>query len=214
MEFANLPRLLNEHLSPPDPIEIEYTIRYVGILNWVVICVDCGGSSCSGEAAEYREAYDIEVEVDDNQATKPNLIAAKETGALDEQIAVLVGEIRQHYKRREFMQQFGASPVRTLHSLIAAQVRDYQRLPTDATGGTSVFEEDRYADFYYQVMSESMEIHNTDHRCSATDAKSNWPARLTEELSGCIIRAKQRHDNGQSPHNFTCSLSSACHPAL
>jgi SWI/SNF-related matrix-associated actin-dependent regulator of chromatin subfamily D len=136
MEISALPRLISEHLGPPDPIEIEYTIR------------------CTGEIADYREVYDVEVEVEEVSGTfsRPDVLPSSEQEALDEQIGKLVGQIRQRCKRREFMTQFHHSPTASINRLVAAQIHDFQTLQTDGTGGTSPFEEERTANFFYQPL--------------------------------------------------------------
>lgn len=53
---SDLTRMVSENLAPADPIEIEYTIRRDG--NW----------------QDYRECYDIEVDVDETVPHKHPLL--------------------------------------------------------------------------------------------------------------------------------------------
>jgi len=133
-EFSAIPHMISEHLGPSDPIEIEYSLRL------------------SGNYMDYRECYDIQIDLDDQAAKMPLSYKMKELEYLDDQITQVVHQIKERTKRREFMLRFSEEPVKCLDQLIASQIHDYSIMQSDGSSGTSpaAFEEERHGAFYFQ----------------------------------------------------------------
>ncbi|KAL6057133.1 SWI/SNF and RSC complex subunit Ssr3, variant 2 [Balamuthia mandrillaris] len=142
IQFSEIPQLLSEHLGPPDPIELDYTIR------------------CTGNPAELKECYDVQVEADEQLVEGTALYPpsySKELDALEDQIRQTIQTIRKHDKRREFMHALSESPLPFLNKLVVSQVHDYELLHGDGTSNTTAKtpfsaseEEERHASYFYQ----------------------------------------------------------------
>jgi SWI/SNF-related matrix-associated actin-dependent regulator of chromatin subfamily D len=129
MQFNSLPQLLREHLGPPDPIEIPYTIRL------------------SGDPSEYAQCYDLQVEADDSVAIQASPQYKKEIANIDEQILQVISQIQEHKRKREFMLGFHNDPIGFMNQLINNQIRDYKLLRS-AQGRDP--EEERQTSFFLQ----------------------------------------------------------------
>jgi SWI/SNF-related matrix-associated actin-dependent regulator of chromatin subfamily D len=133
---AELTRLVSEHLSPADPIEIEYTIRR------------------DGDWQDYRECYDIEVEVDETLPQKHpifgNPASSRELVVLDEQIGKLIDQIKDRAKRRDFLADFYKEPITAMNRLVQDQVLDYKLMTGASDTEPSLPEDERHAEYYYQ----------------------------------------------------------------
>jgi len=132
VQFSALPQLLTEHLGPPQPIELNYTIRL------------------SGDPKNYEECYDIQIEVEEpppqyqmQPATK------KEIEVLDDQITHNIQKMISIKEKKDLLHEFTLSPVEYLNNLIASQTRDYM-ISKSSTGRSS--EEDRHSSFYNQPL--------------------------------------------------------------
>ncbi|KAI8346185.1 hypothetical protein BD560DRAFT_338673, partial [Blakeslea trispora] len=113
LHFSQLPELILQHLSRPDPILIDYTIR-----------VDQPFHAS-------HKAYDIEVELDSIVRQKMMQIVSstqtqKEVMALDDKIVQCVQSINNSKIKRDFLLQFSKQPVEFIHKWIASQARDLE----------------------------------------------------------------------------------------
>jgi len=143
MQFSNLPQLLREHLGPPDPIEISYTIRL------------------SGDTMQYNQYYDLQVDVDDTIAIQPSPAYKKEISNIEEQILSTVSQIHEHKRKREFMVNFHTDPINFMHKLIDNQIRDH-KLVRSMPGRDP--EEERQTPFYCQpYIEDSVHSYLTNH---------------------------------------------------
>jgi len=111
MDVSSLLKHLDEHLSPPDPIEISTRL---------------GGRD---------QCYDVEVEmsqcgdqVGDAKAFLGSRNAAlkQQIESIDTQIESLITQITDHRTKRQFYLCLHHSPVEFLNDLVASQVRDHQ----------------------------------------------------------------------------------------
>ncbi|KAK5575320.1 hypothetical protein RB653_010578 [Dictyostelium firmibasis] len=134
LQFNQIPQLLREHLSPPDPLEFQYTLHL------------------SGDAKDYEQAYDIQVEVDEPIFnTNPNM--RKEISQLNDEINHHIQKVYQHKRKREFMEKLSSDPLGFLNDTTANLVKDFQVSKSTTSTG---FEEERHASFYYQPMTEEL----------------------------------------------------------
>ncbi|ELR11094.1 SWIB/MDM2 domain containing protein [Acanthamoeba castellanii str. Neff] len=133
---SDLTRLVSEHLSPADPIEIEYTIKREG--DW----------------QDYRECYDIEVEVDETLPQKHPILnnpaSSREMLQLDDQIGKLIDQIKDHARKRDFLADFYKEPITAMNKLVQDQVLDYKLMTGATDTEASLPEDERHADYYYQ----------------------------------------------------------------
>ncbi|KAI7871021.1 SWI/SNF and RSC complex subunit Ssr3 [Spinellus fusiger] len=132
--FSQLPDLINHHMTRPDPIILNYTIR-----------VD-------KEFHQSPKAYDVDVELDSVIRQKMmNIVSStqtqKEIMALDDKIVQCVQSINNSKIKRDFLMQFAQHPVEFINKWIASQARDLEVI----LGETKVnLEEMRQTDFYKQ----------------------------------------------------------------
>ena len=110
MTFQQIPQLVAQHFTEPDPIEIDYTIHF-------------------GKIGEGEVVRDVQIPVtDDPKATVLALgeSHSKEIEQLDHQLTEIVNQVHLHKKKRDFMVQFAKDPVLFIDQWIAGQVRDYK----------------------------------------------------------------------------------------
>ncbi|KAI8582513.1 hypothetical protein K450DRAFT_227510 [Umbelopsis ramanniana AG] len=143
VQFSHIPTLIEQHLSRPDPIVIDYTIR-----------VD-------REFHQSRKAFDIDVELDSLLKQKMMTAVAgtntqKEILALDDKIVQCVQSINNSKIKRDFLLQFAQSPVEFINKWIASQARDLEII----LGESQVnLEEMRQSDFYKQGWVKEAVMH-------------------------------------------------------
>ncbi|KAL0076426.1 hypothetical protein J3Q64DRAFT_1647720 [Phycomyces blakesleeanus] len=111
--FSQLPELINHHMTRPDPIVLNYTIR-----------VD-------KEFHQSPKAYDVDVELDSVVRQKMlNIVsstqAQKEIMGLDDKIVQCVQSINNSKIKRDFLMQFAQHPVEFINKWIASQARDLE----------------------------------------------------------------------------------------
>jgi len=131
MEFSQIPTLLNTHLGPPDPLEIDFTIKL------------------SGEPQESEHAYDIYIQSEEVSFGPTSTIDAstKEIDTLDALILKNIDELNQHKRKHDFFMNFSNSPIEFIQNVIASQIRDFKVMKSDSGRDE---EEERHSKFYYQ----------------------------------------------------------------
>jgi SWI/SNF-related matrix-associated actin-dependent regulator of chromatin subfamily D len=132
MQFSQIPQLLTEHISPPEPYEIDFRIKL------------------SGTPTLSERVFDIQIQLDDpasiNSTSATLDSTAKEIDQLDEQISKHIQEINKLKRKRDFMLQFSKAPVEFINSYCDTQLRDYKITTSEPT---SLDEEERRSNFYY-----------------------------------------------------------------
>lgn len=113
IHFSQLPELINLHLSRPDPIVLEYTIRVDKQFN------------------HSTKAYDMDVELDSVVRQKMmNVVASsqsqKDIMALDDKIVQCVQSINNSKIKRDFLMQFSRNPIEFINKWITSQARDLE----------------------------------------------------------------------------------------
>lgn len=113
IHFSQLPELINLHLSRPDPIVLEYTIRVDKQFN------------------QSTKAYDMDVELDSVVRQKMmNVVASsqsqKDIMALDDKIVQCVQSINNSKIKRDFLMQFSRNPIEFINKWITSQARDLE----------------------------------------------------------------------------------------
>eukprot|EP01136_Pigoraptor_vietnamica_P043785 Opistho-1_new@19665 len=132
--FSLLPSLINAHLAPPEPVEINYTIRI-------------------GEEVKKDVCYDIDVEVEDTPKSGTFGLSgtlAKEIVTLDESIQDLIDKINEHKLKREFMLDFAENPRLFIDKWLESQTRDL-KVMTNTLGDP---EAERRSDFYQKAWAQ------------------------------------------------------------
>ncbi|KAG2213649.1 hypothetical protein INT46_000824 [Mucor plumbeus] len=143
LHFSQLPELITQHLSRPDPIVIDYTIRVDKPLH------------------QSSKAYDIDVELDSVVRQKmmhivSSTLTQKEIMALDDKIVQCVQSINNSKIKRDFLMQFSKEPVEFINKWIASQARDLEVI----LGESKVnLEEMRQTDFYKQPWMKEAVFH-------------------------------------------------------
>lgn len=143
LHFSQLPELISQHLSRPDPIVIDYTIRVNKPLTQASKC------------------YDIEVELDSIVRQKMMHIVSstqtqKEIMGLDDKIVQCVQSINNSKIKRDFLMQFSKEPVEFINKWIASQARDLEVI----LGESKVnLEQIKESDFYQQPWMKEAVFH-------------------------------------------------------
>lgn len=137
LRFADIPRLLQPLLHPPDPIIIHH-----------IISVDPADS-------KKQSCYDIEVEVDDTLKTQMTnfLLSAnsqQEIEELEKRITDTVANIQQHRIQREFYLGFSENPQEFISDWLESQCRDLKTM-TDVSGNK---EDERRSEMYFSHWSQ------------------------------------------------------------
>lgn len=140
--LQQIPKLMMQYLTPPDPIVIEHTI-----------------SMNEDDNDSYEMCYDIPVEVEDIQ-TKNALSGYNffrmspgdigEMRELDNGISNIIREIKDRRELLNFMDGFADDPYQFIQKWIASQARDYKF----AGDMPSNYEEERRAEYYYKPWTE------------------------------------------------------------
>lgn len=113
IHFSQLPELVSNHLSRPDPIVLEYTINVDKQFN------------------HSTKAYDMDVELDSVVRQKMmNTVASSQTQkdimALDDKIVQCVQSINNSKIKRNFLIQFSRNPIEFINKWITSQARDLE----------------------------------------------------------------------------------------
>ncbi|KAG2234565.1 hypothetical protein INT48_000468 [Thamnidium elegans] len=143
IHFSQLPELVNNHLSRPDPIVLEYTINVDKQFN------------------HSTKAYDMDVELDSVVRQKMmNVVASSQTQkdimALDDKIVQCVQSINNSKIKRNFLIQFSRNPIEFINKWITSQARDLEAI----LGETKVNLEDvRQTNFYKQPWVKEAVFH-------------------------------------------------------
>lgn len=143
LHFSQLPELITQHLTRPEPIVIDYTVR-----------VDKAFHQSS-------KAYDVEVELEsDVRQRLMNIVsstqAQKEIMGLDDKIVQCVQSINNSKIKRDFLTQFSKEPVEFINKWIASQARDLEVI----LGESKVnLEEMKQTDFYKQPWMKEAVFH-------------------------------------------------------
>lgn len=143
LHFSQLPELVSQHLSKPDPVVIEYLIR-----------VDKPFHASS-------KVYDVEVELESAVRQKMMHIVSstqsqKEIMAHDEKIVQCVQSINNSKIKRDFLSQFSKEPVEFINKWIASQARDLEVILGE---NKMNLEELRKSDFYKQPWVKEAVFH-------------------------------------------------------
>ncbi|KAG2197166.1 hypothetical protein INT47_009473 [Mucor saturninus] len=143
IHFSQLPDLISQHLSRPDPIVLNYTIRVDKQFN------------------QSTKAYDMDVELDSVVRQKMmNIVASSQTQkdimGLDDKIVQCVQSINNSKIKRDFLTQFSRDPIEFINKWITSQARDLEVI----LGETKVNLEDvRQTDFYKQPWVKEAVFH-------------------------------------------------------
>ncbi|KAL5713796.1 hypothetical protein ACHQM5_015841 [Ranunculus cassubicifolius] len=151
MKFGMVSQKISSHLSTPQPIHLEHTIRLSGS--------NPAGSAC----------YDVLVDVPfplqkEMSAFLANTEKHKEIDACDEAICAAIKKIHEHRRRRAFFLGFSQSPVEFINALIASQSRDLKLVAGEASRNA---EKERRSEFYNQPWVEDAVIRYLNRKPAA-----------------------------------------------
>ncbi|KAG1462065.1 hypothetical protein G6F46_003121 [Rhizopus delemar] len=143
VHFSQIPELINQHLTRPDPIVIDYTIRVDKQLHLS------------------SKAYDIDVEMDSIARQKMvNIVSSnqiqKEIMAYDDKIVQCVQSINNSKVKRDFLLQFSKEPIEFINKWIASQARDLEVILGESKVNV---EEIKQTDFYKQPWMKEAVFH-------------------------------------------------------
>ncbi|KAJ8553996.1 hypothetical protein K7X08_024674 [Anisodus acutangulus] len=154
LKFSHVSQKITPHLTAPQPIHLEHSIRLSGS--------SPVGSTC----------YDVLVDVPFTLQKEmsnflSNLEKNKEIDAYDETISTAIKKIHEHQRRRAFFLGFSQSPADFVNALIASQARDLKLVSDDSTRDSEM---ERRSDFYNQTWTEDAVIHYLNRKhASGTD---------------------------------------------
>ncbi|CAO3594867.1 unnamed protein product [Absidia cylindrospora] len=176
--FSALPDLINQHLSRPDPIVLNYTIR-----------VD-------KEFYQSPKAFDVDVELDSvirqkmlNQISSQQ--SQKQIMELDDKIVQCVQSINNSKIKRDFLLQFSKHPVEFINKWIASQARDLEVI----LGESKVnLEEMRQTDFYKQPWVKEAVFH---YLTAKTQQRMQELMNVQQQQQMQQIQQMQQHPQGQ-----------------
>ncbi|XP_024519405.1 SWI/SNF complex component SNF12 homolog [Selaginella moellendorffii] len=148
VKFTSILNRLHQHLSAPQPIQLEHKIKLSG--------KNPAGNAC----------YDIVVDVvtplqKDMAMFLANMERHRDIEAYDELICSSIRKINEHRKRRAFFLGFSNSPVEFINGLIASQSRDLKIINGQASRNA---EKERRSDFYCQPWVEDAVIRYLNRR--------------------------------------------------
>jgi len=104
--YHDIPRLLLQHLGPPDPIQLNFLIKTQG--------------------TPVEQYYEIQVELPNPMPPFNTDCNKAEIDKLDERIHELLREINERQLNRRFFLELASDPVNVIEEYIVEQVRDYQ----------------------------------------------------------------------------------------
>jgi SWI/SNF-related matrix-associated actin-dependent regulator of chromatin subfamily D len=126
-DYVDIPNLLHQHLGPPDPIQLSYTIKL------------------GGNPENHEQWYQIPVEVENPAATlKTNPNIKKDIETLNQKIHENILKIKEKKRKREFFGEFADDPVGFMNEFLTSQIRDHKYARTIGRD----IEEERHASFY------------------------------------------------------------------
>lgn len=108
MEYSDIPKLVQTHLSPPDPIQISFPIR-LGL-----------------EAQDNEMWFEIPVEVEASSYQIPLNEHKQVIDQIDSEIQEKIKKINEKKRKRDFFLSFAKDPMNFLDDFISSQIRDYK----------------------------------------------------------------------------------------
>lgn len=134
MKFNMITQRISQHLSPPQPMHLEHTIKL------------------SGNSPAGNTCYDLLVDVPfplekEMSAFLANMEKHKEIDACDEAISAAIKKIHEHRRRRAFFLGFSQSPAEFINTLITSQSKDLKLAAGDAARNA---EKERRSEFFNQ----------------------------------------------------------------
>lgn len=138
LKLQQLLAVVKTHMSPSEPLMIEYDVRL------------------QGDVVDNQDCYDVQVTVQDTALLESarragvfglSLPQSREYDALNEKHMMALQKIALHKKRRDFFHGFCSNPVQFINHLILSQTRDLKVLG-GSTGRNP--EDERRSAFYQQ----------------------------------------------------------------
>ncbi|XP_020212047.1 SWI/SNF complex component SNF12 homolog [Cajanus cajan] len=154
MDFTKISHKLSQHLSQPQPIHLEHSIKL------------------SGHSPAVSACYDILVDVPfpmekDKSTFLASLESQKEIEAYDEAICTSLKNIQEHHRRRAFFLSFSQSPAEFINTLIASQSKDQKLVAGDASYNV---EKELCTEFYNKPWVEDAVIRYLNRKTAGSDA--------------------------------------------
>lgn len=154
MKFSMVSQKISQHLTPPQPINIEYKIKLSG---------NCpAGTTCHDILVDVPMPLEKEM-----SAFLASTERNKEIDACDELICASIKKIHEHRRRRSFFLGFSQSPAEFINTLIASQSKDLKLVAGDASRNA---EKERRSDFYNQPWVEDAVIRYLNRKSAGSDA--------------------------------------------
>jgi SWI/SNF-related matrix-associated actin-dependent regulator of chromatin subfamily D len=134
MKFSQVLQRISLHLTPPQPILLEHSIKLSG--------------NCPAGTACYDFIVDVPLPLQkDLAAFLTSTERNKEIDACDELICNSIKKIHEHRQRQAFFLGFSQSPAELINALIASQSNDLKLVAGDASRNA---EKEQRSGFYNQ----------------------------------------------------------------
>ena len=146
MELSELPEYLSKQLSPPEPVEINYTIRITGNPKEALQAFKLNIEDFN-ESQGMVKPYEKEItELDMKVRPLSTLILGNNILILKKKIAEAVKKINEKKRKRDFYQSFCLDPSKTLNLVLASKNNDER---SKALLQKEEEVEERKSEFYY-----------------------------------------------------------------
>jgi SWIB/MDM2 domain len=138
IKLQQLFEVIKMHMCPPDPIQLEHTVKL------------------SGNVVDNQACYDIQIEVPDDTLHESAKLSgtfgltypsSAEFVALNDKHLEALEQVARHKRRREFLESFCANPIEFINHLILSQTRDLKVIA--GSSGRNP-EEERRSSYYQQ----------------------------------------------------------------
>lgn len=151
LKFSMVSQKISQHLSQPQPIQLEHKIKLSGD-NPV-------GNTC------YDVLVDVPFPLDKDMSNfLENLEKHREIDACDEAICTAIKKIHEHRRRRAFFLGFSQSPSEFINGLMASQSNDLRTAAGDATRNA---DKEQRSEFYNQPWVEDAVIRYLNRKPTA-----------------------------------------------
>lgn len=132
MDYYDIPKLVQPHLLPPDPIQIAYTIKM------------------ESDPLENEMWFEIPVEIENPSYQFPLTDQKQNIEMLDIEIHEKLKKVNIKKKKKEFLASFASDPLKFLDDYIGSQIRDYKIVMNHQNRDTDF---ESQTDFFLQPLS-------------------------------------------------------------
>ncbi|KAJ6875784.1 SNF1-related protein kinase regulatory subunit gamma-1-like [Populus alba x Populus x berolinensis] len=175
MKFSQVLQRISLHLTPPQPILLEHSIKLSG--------------KCPAGTACYDFIVDVPLPLQkDLAAFLTSTERNNEIDACDELICNSIKKIHEHRQRQAFFLGFSQSPAELINALIASQSNDLKRVAGDASRNA---EKEQRSGFYNQPWVEDAVIRYLNRKSTSEppSPRSTTPGSALEVAVSRVTNA-------------------------